>query len=171
MSYGVTPYRVILKEALGCFGNLPPEISRNIESQNSRRMNELSELFDSSANTALKNFANGHVSEDVPAGLYWYIFEMVIAEQGYVLSNRYWYPAGNGAITQAKNTNWVALDIDILPRPDDFPGVYMCSNAALLPWLSEMKGILGKSVQQYRELERWVLAAENEKQDLVLFYY
>lgn len=169
MSYGFMPYRVDIRSLDESFGATKLSEINYLAKQCRQEIDQLRFSFDQCPVAALRSFAKGKIDPELSGSLYWYIYELLVRQSGYLMSNSCWSPAGLDDLPTSSLSHF-DIDHPFMPLSDDFPAVYVCKNGNLDAWQAEAEQKVEDS-SQLKELKRWVAMAKNEGQDIIVFNY
>lgn len=166
MSYGVTAYRINSKKLLNIFGtkdektvSIATKAALNLHCQNIEIAKELIEKGQATQNSM------GHE--------YLYAIEGVLAHLGTVIYTQNWYPVDSNTfgLLEQDFEYFTKLFTFSVPEPDDFPWVLSLKNKDMTPELLIRLEAKINDGALFEELKSWIETAQNDQEDLILYYY
>ncbi|MCG8575498.1 MAG: hypothetical protein MI810_11485 [Flavobacteriales bacterium] len=179
MSYGIMPYSINLDTLEKYYGTDDQQLINNIIKSSKGRLDRLDDDFEEEdgwqkAETILSDFLNGKLEVgEGNSAKHWYILEILIEGFGSMLNNGNWYPASIDDLYDYSELQMFLVSKTgkfKLPSPDDFPTSFTIQNKNLSAAAKEIESSDYDAAQK-SEFQSWIATAQQNDQDLVLFYY
>lgn len=166
------PYRCEIDAIQVAFGGESAETRNQILDLSAGSLQALDMNLDPAVESRaiLQGYLNGRVEYTDRGYHYWYVIEILAGGFGEIMSNRYWCPANIDVLWSIDELRLYDLGIKILPSPDDLPVVFI-TRRQHFKTLSQKISEKLKYENMKNQFLNWISEAEENQQDLFLFYY
>lgn len=175
MGYGIMAYRVSLSRLKSRFGVSVSSKKSSIRKKCfpiGRRIDDMGSDDAPRLMQVVEELLAAKVEHPEYAYLYWYALKGFIEDLGAPMSNSAWYPAEADLFYELPEFKLYDIDAPMaLPRPDDFPVVFVLRAEQNTQALVEKMHSNIKEPEQLQEVLNWLQSAQRYKQDLVLYYH